>query len=87
LLGRHQLQAVAFEFAFLHFGFGQRVGGDHFEVFGHVRYGFQLQAFDFHFAGLVGDRHTTGLEAADCGEVLDMALVGSRWDEPGQSGR
>lgn len=22
-----------------------------------------------------------------CGEVLDMALVESQWDEPGQSGR
>ncbi|MNK80840.1 hypothetical protein D3C87_1005710 [compost metagenome] len=56
LLVRHQLQAIALVDAILHFGFGQGVGSDDFQVVGDVGNRFQLEAFDFHFAGLTGDR-------------------------------
>ena len=36
LLVGHQLQAIAFVGAFLNFGFGQGVGGNHLQVFGNV---------------------------------------------------
>ncbi|MNI27884.1 hypothetical protein D3C73_816400 [compost metagenome] len=86
LLIRHQLQAVAFESAILHFGLGQGVGRDHLEVFGHVGNGFQLQALDLHFTGLAGDIDAGRIGRGDrnvfLGQVVDRRAqqgIAARW--------
>jgi len=75
LLVRHELQAVAFVVAFLHFGLGQGVGGNHFQVVGDVRGRLQFQAFDFHFAGLAGDRGVAD-GGGDCDVFLRQVIHG-----------